>query len=106
MYATEHVDKNELLMVIPSKVVFSASYDDNVDGKKSEKKKNSTTTTTTTTTNVNDKLCATVTKLANKYTKGHQPVIIIPFYNTSSIRVTVVNFPNHGVTRVKHYYVK
>ena len=68
MYATEHVDKNELLMVIPSKVVFSASYDDNVDGKKSEKKKNSTTTTTT--TNDNDKLCATVTKLANEYTKG------------------------------------
>ena len=56
MYVTEHVTKDEVLMFIPSKVIFSGSYENKIN-KKGE--------------GFNTRgFCATVHKLAKEYAKG------------------------------------
>ena len=56
MYVTEHVAKDEVLMFIPSKIIFSGSYENKIN-KKDE--------------GFNTRgFCATVHKLAKEYAKG------------------------------------
>ena len=74
MYVTEHVAKDEVLMFIPSKTLFTASYDGIHNNEHNEKEQGGFKGWN------NEGFCNTVFKLAEEYNKG-QDSFHYPFIN-------------------------